>query len=110
LVQYFGADIGEFCVGFGLVSYCREVFESGEVGEHRWVDDAVSDVFDVEVVGWWCGEGVVALWSWLRYVVGWRKHRERHAHPLSTTASVAILALCLGYYLHSKELTGLIPA
>lgn len=42
--------------------------------------------------------GVVrALWSWLRYVVGWRKHRERQARPLSTTASVALLALCLGY-------------
>lgn len=38
-----------------------------------------------------------ALWSWLRYIIGWRKLRERQTQSLSTTAFVAVLAVVLGY-------------
>jgi hypothetical protein len=38
-----------------------------------------------------------ALWSWLRYTIGWRKHREPQTQSLANIAIVAVLVLILGY-------------
>jgi hypothetical protein len=43
------------------------------------------------------GGGFGALWSWLKYHVGWRSVRQPQGVVLSSTARVAILALSLAY-------------
>jgi len=42
------------------------------------------------------GGGFGALWSWLKYNLGWKNERQAQGKVLSTTASVAILASSLG--------------
>ena len=41
------------------------------------------------------GGGISALWSWLKYLFRWRNQRQAQASPLSTTASVVVIALIL---------------
>ena len=43
------------------------------------------------------GGGWGALWSWIKYVAGWRKQRQLQARTLTASASVMILAVFLGY-------------
>jgi hypothetical protein len=43
------------------------------------------------------GGGWGALWSWIKYVAGWRKQRQLQARTLTTSASVMIVAIFLGY-------------
>lgn len=43
------------------------------------------------------GGGLGALWTWLKYLAGWRQRRERQSNSLTSTASVAILATVLAY-------------
>lgn len=43
------------------------------------------------------GGGFGALWSWLKYHVGWKNVRERQDSVLRNTALIAIFATSLGY-------------
>jgi predicted PurR-regulated permease PerM len=43
------------------------------------------------------GGGFGALWSWLEYLARWKDKRESQASPLTSTVSVTILAISLGY-------------
>ena len=42
------------------------------------------------------GSTLAAIWGWLVYLVSWRKTRAPLAPPLTTAASVAVLAILLG--------------
>jgi hypothetical protein len=42
------------------------------------------------------GGGFGALWRWLKYLGGWKGKREPQAKPLTSAASVAIIATALG--------------
>ncbi|KAE8381753.1 hypothetical protein BDV26DRAFT_278565 [Aspergillus bertholletiae] len=42
------------------------------------------------------GSALAAIWSWIMYLVSWRKRRAPMTPPLTTASSVALLAVLLG--------------
>jgi hypothetical protein len=88
--------LASFILILAAYPICREYLKKAQANSPEAVKELPTPYQLALTLRFMNGGGFGALWSWLKYNIGWRKERQSQGKTLTTTACIAILSSSLG--------------